>query len=1064
MINNKMKYRTLITACILVILLAGSVYAADEGVLFANIAPNALIVLDLSGSMNWTSYGDTLYSSVSQTNCTSDTAYYPTSYTGHTYSCTAATSGTRPTYGDSYCTGPFYTSSRAGYTTDCSRVAIAKTAIFKLLDADHKSPSTNTIISQGTATDDGKMNVQMGFMRFYNAGGEDANTSWTSGNERLIAGFGTKYSSLYCANGTSCVQTSTGASSVNDTMSPAATGGTPLAHSLLKAKAYIENYNSSDNAKTCRQNFAILVTDGADTYACGGNGSEGQADMYKRRKASVANAYALANATLAGGNPSKVKLFVIGFGTSLPEEQRNTLNWMAYFGGTKDSTVSQSGSTTAVTIPASPCTEGSTNDPGDYTLSGYAFFAQTPAALSSALTQAINLIKAGTYSFSTTSLTTARVATENSLIEASFEPISDDPFWKGHLKLFGLDSVTGSISTSYTWDAGSRLASRSSSTRAAYMSTLSNGIITSFSTSIAPETFGLASTDSAGRNAVVGYYLGDSSYNLDAWKLGDIFHASPVTLTTPGGFDGLDLNDAYATFASNHQRTSSAGNRLVLVATNGGQFHAFETGYGGETFSFIPPNLLPKLTEVSHSTHPTLSTHQYFIDGPLSASDVWLGSGDYTQKSAGDWHTYIVFGLGRGVEDPNSGYANGYLWSKSATCDCTTSATVGDCGFSPTYSTTFKYYCGYYAFDYTNTSSAPVFQWTIQPSAGQAPYLAGPWGKMTIGRVKINGAEKWVGFVGGGGYSYPCQTGVYQAPTPDSLSAPLPATAGRGLFVIDISNGTVLANLTNGSMASIVAQPRISDTDGDGFADLAYVGDLAGNVWRFKFCGKNSSASCGAGDWSVSAFFQHDSNSRPIYAATAITTDNSGNQWVYWGTGDKQCAGILNSTDRFYALMDDGTTSFTIAKLKNINSSSFNPASDTTYKGWYYQLAASEKILAEPVVFSGETLFTTFLPYSGTDLCQTGGIATLYDMNYISSSGALTDTNNNSVRSQSLGVGLAQAPLISINPNDGKAGLYVTVGGGLGSARAGFTKKIDHDFRGRALNTNIIYWKDLRVQ
>src|SRR5512135_1188209 len=74
---------------------------ADETALFSTVAPDALIVLDLSGSMNWNPVGG---------------------------------SGSNDIWGDAACAGPFYPSSGAGHTTDCSRVEIAKRTIFGVFD------------------------------------------------------------------------------------------------------------------------------------------------------------------------------------------------------------------------------------------------------------------------------------------------------------------------------------------------------------------------------------------------------------------------------------------------------------------------------------------------------------------------------------------------------------------------------------------------------------------------------------------------------------------------------------------------------------------------------------------------------------------------------------------------------------------------------------------------------------------------------------------------------------------------------------------------------------------
>ena len=44
------------------------------------------------------------------------------------------------------------------------------------------------------------------------------------------------------------------------------------------------------------------------------------------------------------------RVFVIGFGTAMPPYLRNTLNWMAFYGGTDNPNAANSGSTTAYSI------------------------------------------------------------------------------------------------------------------------------------------------------------------------------------------------------------------------------------------------------------------------------------------------------------------------------------------------------------------------------------------------------------------------------------------------------------------------------------------------------------------------------------------------------------------------------------------------------------------------------------------------------------------------------------------------------------------------------------------
>ncbi len=59
---------------------------------------------------------------------------------------------------------------------------------------------------------------------------------------------------------------------------------------------------------------------------CGSAVNDTDRTQYKRKQVSVARAKALGDAGYKG--------FVIGFGASMPDIEKNTLNWMAYYGGT----------------------------------------------------------------------------------------------------------------------------------------------------------------------------------------------------------------------------------------------------------------------------------------------------------------------------------------------------------------------------------------------------------------------------------------------------------------------------------------------------------------------------------------------------------------------------------------------------------------------------------------------------------------------------------------------------------------------------------------------------------
>jgi type IV pilus assembly protein PilY1 len=76
--------------------------------------------------------------------------------------------------------------------------------------------------------------------------------------------------------------------------------------------------------------------------------------------------------------------------------------------------------------------------------------------------------------------------------------------------------------------------------------------------------------------------------------------------------------------------------------------------------------------------------------------------------------------------------------------------------------------------------------------------------------------------------------------------------------VVDVSNGHILWSFTHDGSGNagnvkmdynLAAGPVGIDTDNDGFIDTAYVGDLGGNVWRFKFCLQSQGTSCNVSNW-----------------------------------------------------------------------------------------------------------------------------------------------------------------------------------------------------------------------
>jgi Tfp pilus tip-associated adhesin PilY1 len=958
---------------------------------------------------------------------------------------------------------------------DCSKIAIAKRSIFSFLD-DNNDGSI-------TGADKTSLGVRMGYMRWYNCStsspeaGSSPTYSYSTGCNTLVRGIDSPYSTIYCGDSTSCSSSTAGSGTSGTVSGESAGGSTPISTAQVEAKLYLDWHKSQDAAAACRSKFVILITDGADTLACGAGGSTTNAPQ---RRESVAKAKALADAGY--------KVFVIGFGAAMPADEKNTLNWMAYYGRTDDPNTANTGDITSYSIPSgalypsglASCSTSTSNDPGLATLGGYAYIAADADALAAALRSTINIIRQANYSFSQASIQASRTTDENFLYEGSFEPADNsEPFWKGHLKKYQIqsDGTVGSVS----WDAGALLQSRDYTSRN-FHSTVSLNYT----------TLGVTTTDEAA--AIIGYIRGDPAYNPEftpgtlPWKLGDVFRSTPITVGTPSTAfnDVRDCNNQFAAHRTARPRTSANGQRLIVVGANDGQVHGFKTSDGAEAWSFIPPNLLPKLKNLTHPEHPANQSHQYFNDGPITVADIWDGTSttgcssscnvNGECKAANSWKTLMVFAQGRGAID--------YAWSSSASCNTGLSPNYSVTAGTPATTTTYPYYCGYHALNLTDSLN-PTYMWHLNfadaaATASKAPYLADPWSKMMIGRVRVRESgeekEKWVGFIGAGYNGSDCTgTGTCD-------------TRGKGFFVVDLANGNIIWSFTGGSSDtsttsttmkySIPASPAIVDTDGDGFIDTVYIGDLGGNVWRFTFCRYQNMPSCGISgsttNWSGGKFFDATAgtgNSKSIYTLASVAKDASGNIWVYWGTGNKIAPTAKTGIQEYFYGVKDGrpSTPYNASNLTTLaagGTTTFNPSSG--HAGFRIQLAnpdVGEKVMADATAFGGVVYFTTYTPSAGTDACNQSGEARLYGIYYTTGGGAMPDG-----RSMIIGSGIPSAPVISMKPGgDVAPDLYVTTsgtGGGVTgtTVTSASTQRVNFDPPSSASRTNMLYWKDRRIQ
>jgi type IV pilus assembly protein PilY1 len=799
---------------------------------------------------------------------------------------------------------------------------------------------------------------------------------------------------------------------------------------------------------------------------------------------------------------------------------------MAYYGGTRNPKVTQTnaGTPAAVTVGTNPCSNGT--DPGAcsgsissngvcatptnsqtllYPLSGYAFLASNPDELVNSLESAITSIQAANYSFSAqASVAAARVQDENFIYEASFEPqnsagVNKEPFWTGHLKKYQIGS-DGKLITPYCWDAGVLLNQEDAADRNMWTYKSGSSLTPFDTTNITAADLAITGSATQTAASVVGFYRGDLAYNLElvnsnSWKLGDLFHTNPVVVKTPQQFfyDPRECDaPSFAAFRTNHQRTAANGNQLIIAGANDGQLHSFHTGSssagtdcsggGDEDWSFFPPNLLQKLSPIAHYSHAdraSLASHNFFIDGPIQVFDAWIPSSNSSgiSKSPSDWKTVAVFGEGQG--------SGSYLWSSSPTC-YSTDTTYFSATFSTTLPTTTnptQYYCGLYALDVTDTTAtSPNYMWHLMPTTAQAPYLGEAWSKMQIGRVNIGGNEKWVGFIGGGYDSSACLSA--DGTTSTACNTPATGSAGKGFFVVDLRDGSILWSYTHANNSSMdfsaPASPLPLDTDSDGFIDTVYMGDLGGNMWRFRLCPRDVSCSycgktdgytaspctsCSTSNWTGSLLFTSTPTERgsglstptnthkQIFTQAIATKDPNGKVWVYFGTGENndpttRPADTSATKNRIYAIKDSNfTTTYTSSNLTDISST---PLYDySSINGWYKNLSTNtltrsdgtsiasptgEKMISDMALFNNILYFSTYIPDQGTtNACGLAGDTFEYLIDCFYGLGVANATDLAAARAA---IAAYQAAAAAAAANPGNTALAAAAAAALAAAQA----------------------------
>ena len=622
---------------------------------------------------------------------------------------------------------------------------------------------------------------------------------------------------------------------------------------------------------------------------------------------------------------------------------------------------------------------------------GSFFTAQNSAQLEVALQDAISQILAATFSFATPTIPTTGTSGATRAYLASFQSNASRPFWRGYLKAYNLvngtipvDSVTGLPSGTPVWDAGQQLSLKSASSRT-IKSYASSALQNFATTNSAITTTLLGAASSTEKDQIIHYIRGAVDYNdedLDSdiieqrpWKLGDIFHSTPV-LVPPPFLTSTD--SSYNTF-----KTTNASRTTVLLAgANDGMLHAFRESDGEELWAFIPPNLLDQLKNLKALT----GNRDYYVDASPVVADV---------KTGGTWKTIAIFGERRGGNK-------------------------------------------YYALDITDTSS-PLYLWTfgdtnlgetwsepaigkIKMSDGTDKWVAFIGGGFDSTHANYNsGVKTSEAFFavdlsdGTKLWEYYNATGSTDDRQYMNFSIPAAPTA------VDLNNDGYIDRVYIGDVGGQLWKFDVAPSGG---ATLS--GSLITNWTGKRFF---AAASSQTNPPPVGEYYP----AQAIYFPPALAYDATGNLWIFFGTGDRYHPNNTAS-NRFFGIkentnMTNGST-LTESSLTNMSTGG------TITQGWYVPLASNEKVLASSDVFNSIVLFTTFTPVTAAVCGTGGGDAKLYAINMATGDAALDLTTGAVLAAgqsaltaaKTIGTGIPSKPIVIMSQSGNRATPYVITG------------------------------------
>ena len=612
--------------------------------------------------------------------------------------------------------------------------------------------------------------------------------------------------------------------------------------------------------------------------------------------------------------------------------------------------------------------------------------------------------------------------------------------------------------------------------------------------------------------------------SLKVWRLGDVVNSTPTIVGPPRErFDILYGDSGYSQFLQRWKNRRQA----AYVGANDGMLHAFNAGYyhrgddtntatvtehgyyttaptdnssgpalGEELWGFIPYHLLPQLRWLTESGY----THVSYVDLKPKVTDVRIFSpeaacgGGVTPTATGcihpdGWGTIMIVGLRFGGSCGNCvgiSSGNGGGPPLHLVADFNNNGNTSDVDDDR------YFYSGYYVLDITDPSATPTLLTAYSSSTlglGMSYPSVVRMSPPTAGKNDHTNA-KWYMVIGSGPHGYDGRAAAKSKIFGVQLGVALGTAPTVEVLSVDPAS----------TRNSFMADPITFDRDLDFRSDVVYMGqtyDDTGGNWRGKFyrltMGTCADSACSSPSptqsWGIldtgttrkptqilNTFLIGASTTSlgPVTTGSTVTLDDSGNTWIFFGTGrflstadkaDTDVQYLIGIKDRYPPtsatctqttesgcvssdLLDVTTAQICVSCTSGTQVSGVGTTTTfaglvdqiqgnsvlgiTAKDGWFIVLPTSagpaERSVVNPTLIGGALFMPTFTP--NTDICVAAGSSNLYAMYYKTGtaySDPILGVNGAGVSNRviSLGEGLASSVAIQIGAQPtGMAGFY----------------------------------------